>query len=87
MDDKDDRLVRIVWPGAHQAGGPGAAIVNGQFIPQENMVVIIPQSMQRGGFSSDVIRRVISDSAVQLAAKGIELDADRIYLTGLSMRS
>lgn len=69
----------------NQAGGPGAAIVNGQFIPQENMVVIIPQSMQRGGFSPDVIRRVISDSAAQLAAKGIELDADRIYLTGLSM--
>lgn len=69
----------------NQAGGPGAAIVNGQFIPQENMVVIIPQSMQRGGFSTDVIRRVISDSAAQLAAKGIELDADRIYLTGLSM--
>jgi dienelactone hydrolase len=69
----------------NQAGGPGAAILNGQFKPQENMVVIIPQSMQRGGFSTDVIRRVISDSAVQLAAKGIELDADRIYLTGLSM--
>lgn len=69
----------------NQAGGPGAAIVNGQFTPQENMVVIIPQSMQRGGFSTDVIRRVISDSAAQLAAKGIELDADRIYLTGLSM--
>jgi len=69
----------------NQAGGPGAAILNGQFIPQENMVVIIPQSMQRGGFSTDVIRRVISDTTVQLAAKGIELDADRIYLTGLSM--
>jgi dienelactone hydrolase len=69
----------------NQAGGPGAAILNGQFNPQENMLVIIPQSMQKGGFSTDVIRRVISDSAVQLAAKGIELDADRIYLTGLSM--
>ncbi|MDO8343036.1 MAG: hypothetical protein Q7T48_07550 [Cellvibrio sp.] len=69
----------------NQAGGPGAAILNGQFKPQENMVVIIPQSMQRGGFSSDVIRRVIADTAAQLAAKGIELDADRIYLTGLSM--
>lgn len=69
----------------NQAGGPGAAILNGQFIPQENMVVIIPQSMQRGGFSADVIRRVISDASVQLSAKGIELDADRIYLTGLSM--
>lgn len=69
----------------NQAGGPGAAILGGQFIPQENMVVIIPQSMQRGGFSTDVIRRVIADTAVQLAVKGIELDADRIYLTGLSM--
>lgn len=69
----------------NQAGGPGAAILNGHFKPQENMVVIIPQSMQRGGFSTDVIRRVIADTAAQLAAKGIELDADRIYLTGLSM--
>jgi len=69
----------------NQAGGPGAAILNGRFIPQENMIVIIPQSMQRGGFSTDVIRRVISETSVQLAAKGIELDADRIYLTGLSM--
>lgn len=69
----------------NQAGGPGAAILNGKFNPQENMVVIIPQSMAKGGFSSDIIRRVISDTAVQLAAKGIELDADRIYITGLSM--
>jgi predicted peptidase len=67
------------------AGGPGAAILNGQFNPQEKMVVIIPQSMQKGGFSSDIIRRVIADTAEQLASKGIELDADRIYLTGLSM--
>lgn len=67
------------------AGGPGAAILNGQFTPQENMVVIIPQSMQKGGFSSDIIRRVIADTAEQLASKGIELDADRMYLTGLSM--
>lgn len=67
------------------AGGPGAAILNGQFNPQENMVVIIPQSMQKGGFSSDIIRRVIADTAEQLANKGIELDADRMYLTGLSM--
>ncbi len=67
------------------AGGPGAAILNGQFTPKENMVVIIPQSMQKGGFSSDIIRRVIADTAEQLASKGIELDADRIYLTGLSM--
>lgn len=69
----------------NQAGGPGAAILNGKFNPQENMVVIIPQSMAKGSFSSDIIRRVISDTAVQLAAKGIELDADRIYITGLSM--
>jgi hypothetical protein len=41
--------------------------------------------MQKGGFSSDIIRRVIADTAEQLAAKGIELDADRMYLTGLSM--
>ncbi len=67
------------------AGGPGAAILNGQFNPQEKMVVIIPQSMQKGGFSTDIIRRVIADTAEQLAAKGIELDADRMYLTGLSM--
>ncbi len=67
------------------AGGPGAAILNGQFTPQENLVVIIPQSMQKGGFSSDIIRRVIADTAEQLASKGIELDADRMYLTGLSM--
>ncbi|WP_039915245.1 hypothetical protein [Cellvibrio mixtus] len=69
----------------NQAGGPGAAILAGNFNPAENMVVIIPQSMQRGGFSTDVIRRVISDTATQMASKGIELDADRIYLTGLSM--
>jgi hypothetical protein len=69
----------------NQAGGPGAAIINGQFHPQENMIVIIPQSMSKGGFSTDIIRRVISDTATQLASKGIELDADRIYLTGLSM--
>lgn len=69
----------------NQAGGPGAAILNGKFNPHENMVVIIPQSMAKGGFSSDIIRRVISDTAVQLATKGIELDADRIYITGLSM--
>lgn len=74
-------LVKVENP----AGGPGAAILNGQFNPQEKMVVIIPQSMQKGGFSSDIIRRVIADTAVQLASKGIELDADRIYLTGLSM--
>lgn len=67
------------------AGGPGAAILNGQFNPAEPMLVIIPQSMQRGGFSADVIRRVIADTATQMANKGIELDADRIYLTGLSM--
>lgn len=69
----------------NSAGGPGAAILNGQFNPQEKMVVIIPQSMQKGGFSSDIIRRVIADTAEQLATKGIELDADRMYLTGLSM--
>lgn len=68
-----------------QAGGPGAAILAGKFNPAENMVVIIPQSMQKGGFSADIIRRVVADSAAQLMAKGIELDADRIYLTGLSM--
>lgn len=69
----------------NQAGGPGAAIINGQFNPAENMLVIIPQSMNKGGFSSEVIRQVISDTAKQMLAKGIELDADRIYLTGLSM--
>ncbi len=69
----------------NQAGGPGAAILAGKFNPAEDMVVIIPQSMQRGGFSTDVIRRVISDAAIQMANKGIELDTDRIYLTGLSM--
>lgn len=69
----------------NQAGGPGAAIINGQFNPAENMLVIIPQSMQKGGFSSDIIRRVIADTRIQMANKGIELDADRIYLTGLSM--
>ncbi|PUA27317.1 MAG: hypothetical protein B0W54_12020 [Cellvibrio sp. 79] len=67
------------------AGGPGAAIISGQFNPAEPMLVIIPQSMQRGGFSADVIRRVIADTATQMANKGIELDADRVYLTGLSM--
>ncbi len=69
----------------NQAGGPGAAIINGQFNPAENMLVIIPQSMNKGGFSTEVIRQVISDTAAQMLAKGIELDADRIYLTGLSM--
>lgn len=69
----------------NQAGGPGAAILNGQFKPAENMLVIIPQSMSKGGFSPDIIRRVIADTATQMLAKGIELDADRIYLTGLSM--
>lgn len=69
----------------YAAGGPGAAILNGQFTPNEKMVVIIPQSMKKGGFSADVIRRVMEDTTLQLAAKGIELDADRIYITGLSM--
>lgn len=69
----------------NQAGGPGAAILTGQFKPAENMVVIIPQSMSKGGFSTDIIRRVIADTAAQMLTKGIELDADRIYLTGLSM--
>lgn len=55
-----------------QAGSPGAAIQGGQSNPSENMVVIIPQSMSKGGFSCDIIRRVIADSAEQLASKGTE---------------
>lgn len=69
----------------NQAGGPGAAIVNAKFNPSQKMIVISPQSMQQGGFSADTIRRVVEDASNQLALQGIELDADRVYLTGLSM--
>lgn len=68
-----------------QAGGPGAAIVAGKFTPQEPMLVIIPQSMSKGGFSADIIRRTLEDASEKMALKGIELDADRVYITGLSM--
>ncbi|HEY6528591.1 MAG TPA: hypothetical protein VIZ65_07840 [Cellvibrionaceae bacterium] len=68
-----------------QAGGPGAAIVNAKFNPSQKMLVIIPQSMNQGGFTADIIRRVVEDASNQLALQGVQLDADKVYLTGLSM--
>lgn len=68
------------------AGGPTTAIRDGRFNPPEAMVVLAIQSQNWGNFPVDNIDSVIRDAAYRLNQDyGVELDGDRVYITGLSM--